>query len=146
MSREITPLDRRVLSITDAWTDKEFYMAFGFERIQMPRTISYETRFDASCSGWHKHPGYNQSLLVNQQAYAGTLLLKQGHLFLNEVLDLLTLPRTQLGATSGWTVDLMCEEVDFGLEKYPEFLNGHEQDVNLKFEVYENIHLRLSGV
>lgn len=143
MNRQITPLDHRVLRVTDEWTDKEFYLAFGFERIQIPETMYYSVNFDKNCQEWDKSPGYNQNFLFNQQAYASTMLKKHGHLFLNEVLDLLKLPRSKFGQTSGWSTDLMCEDVDFGFMNKHEFLSGYTSEVTLTFQVYEDIHLRL---
>ena len=43
--------------------------------------------------------------LMAQQAFANDKLQTRGHLFLNEVLDDLDLPRTAAGQIVGWTAD-----------------------------------------
>ena len=53
------------------------------------------TQFERSYS-------YNHAFLRAQQNYANDLLKRQGHVFLNEVYDMLGLPRTNLGIAVGW--------------------------------------------
>lgn len=58
------------------------------------RSRLYETNFD-----------YNYMFLKAQQSFANDKLQTRGHLFLNEVLDDLDLPRTPAGQIVGWTKD-----------------------------------------
>jgi hypothetical protein len=44
----------------------------------------------------------NAATLAAAQAYANDQLRTRGHLFLNELLDLLELPRVRQGQTAGW--------------------------------------------
>jgi hypothetical protein len=135
-----TPMDRKVLAIVREWSDKEFEQAFGFPRIPMVRHV---VRFDDTQQDWHKDPGYNQTFLANQQSYANQLLLRRGHLFLNDVFDLLKMNRTRFGQTSGWTVNLIDGKLDFGFSTDDEFMSGFTCDVDLVFYVRENLHLIL---
>lgn len=43
--------------------------------------------------------------LRRQQDYANEMLKARGHLFLNEVYDLLDIPRSKAGQVVGWVYD-----------------------------------------
>ena len=79
----------------------------------------YVRLFNAKCQAWTKDPERNKFFLFAQQSYANELLKSRGYLFLNEVLDMLGLPRTKLGQIVGWIYDLddpMGDNfVDFGI-------------------------------
>lgn len=104
----------------------------------------YARFFDETCPGWEKNSEYNLTFLKMQQAYANEKLKCQGHLFLNEVYDMLGMPRTQAGNIVGWVYD---EEnpvgdnfVDFGIydlynERSRAFVNGYERSILLDFNV-----------
>ena len=62
----------------------------------------YATYFDSSCAAWSKDTRWNLMYLRAQEQYATDLLKARGHLFLNEVYDMLGLPRTKIGAIVGW--------------------------------------------
>ena len=62
-----------------------------------------EKIFDSSSSCWSDRNEYNQVFLRSQQNYANDLLRARGHVFLNEICDMLGLPRTRLGVVLGWT-------------------------------------------
>ena len=108
-----------------------------------PSTISDCSRFfDESCKGFTKDPEANLIFLKHQQAYATDKLRARGHLFLNEVYDLLGIPRTKMGACCGWIYDeknpVGDNFVDFGLydysrEKVRDFVNGYERVILLEF-------------
>ena len=53
----------------------------------------YARFFDDGCLGWSKDAEYNLTFLKQQQNYANDLLKKKGHLFLNEVYDMLGIPQ-----------------------------------------------------
>jgi hypothetical protein len=98
----------------------------------------YSIFFDAKYHEWEKDPGYNQNFLANQQSYANQQLQKRGHLFLNDVFDLLKIPRTEAGQHVGWlykTEEGRDNYVDFGFNNHPDFVNGYERDVWLDFNV-----------
>ena len=79
--------------------------------------------------------------LKAQQAFANDKLQTRGHLFLNEVLDDLDLPRTPAGQIVGWTADGPDGYVNFRiLEVERETEDGrHEPVLLLDFNVEGNI-------
>lgn len=105
---------------------------------------TYARFFDDGCAGWTKDPEYNLMFLKNQQRYANDLLKSRGHLFLNEVYDMLGIPRTKAGQVVGWIYDEEYPNgdnfVDFGIydlynEKARDFVNGYERTILLDFNV-----------
>lgn len=99
----------------------------------------YGRFFDETCGGWKKSPEYNKAFLKCQQEYANNLLHGRGHLFLNEVYDMLGIPRSQAGSVVGWVEGFGDGYVDFGLDQYNEsvrdFVNGYDRSVWLDFNV-----------
>ena len=65
-------------------------------------TSCYGFKFDEKCAGWSENRETNVYFLRYQQDYANELLRMRGHLFLNEVYDMLGAPRTKLGQVCGW--------------------------------------------
>lgn len=114
-----------------------------------PNTISdYSFFFCEGCLGWSKDPEFNLMYLRRQQAWANDLLKSRGHLFLNEVLDELGMPRTKAGNVVGWIYDEKNPNgdnfVDFGIydmydERKRAFVNGWEKNILLDFNVDGNI-------
>ena len=108
-------------------------------------TYSVYARFyDDGCNGWTKNPEDNLYFLKCQENDANDLLKTRGHLFLNEVYDMLGIPRTQAGQIVGWVYDeknpVGDNFVDFGIldlydEKKREFVNGYERTILLDFNV-----------
>ena len=108
----------------------------------------YARIFDNGSMGWTKDPEYNLMFLKLQQNQANDRLRAQGYLFLNDVYDMLGIPRTTAGQIVGWIYD---EEnpvgdnfVDFGIydiynEKACDFVNGRERSIVLDFNVDGNI-------
>lgn len=109
--------------------------------VEDPNNISqYAVFFDESSSEWSKTPEYNKTFLKCQQNYANDLLHSRGHIFLNEVYDLIGVPRTQAGAVVGWVKGDGDDYVDFGIfnigsEKARDFVNGYERSILLDFNV-----------
>ena len=108
----------------------------------------YARFFDDGCTGWTKDPEYNLMFLRDQQRYANDLLKSRGHIFLNEVYDMLGIQRTKAGACVGWIYDeknpVGDNFVDFGIydlykEKNRDFVNGYERTILLDFNVDGNI-------
>ena len=66
---------------------------------------SYARYFDESCSDWKSNPEYNLMFLRMQEQHANDLLRAKRHLFLNEVYDMLGIPRTAAGQQVGWIYD-----------------------------------------
>ena len=128
----------------------------GKERIEKktvsvadPNTYSdYARFFDDGCNGWTKDPEDNLYFLKAQQNYANELLKSKGHLFLNEVYDMLGIQRTKAGQVVGWIYDeknpIGDNFVDFGIynmdiERSRDFVNGYERTILLDFNVDGNI-------
>ena len=108
----------------------------------------YARFFDDGCTGWTKDPEYNLMFLKDQQRYANDRLQSKGSLFLNEVYDMLGIPRTKAGACVGWIYDeknpVGDNFVDFGIydmynERKRDFVNGYERTILLDFNVDGNI-------
>lgn len=104
--------------------------------------------YDDGCTGWDKNPEYNLMFLRRQQAYANEQLKRQGYLFLNDVYDMLGIPKTKAGQIVGWIYDeknpIGDNFVDFGIyniniPKNNDFVNGYESTIILDFNVDGNI-------
>ncbi len=103
----------------------------------------YARFFDDSSVSWSKEPEYNLIFLQCQQNYANDLLKTRGHVFLNEVYDMVGIPRSKAGAVVGWVLSHNGETdnfVNFGVfdiksDKAREFVNGLEGAILLDFNV-----------
>lgn len=114
-----------------------------------PNTYSdYARFFDDGCTGWEKDSEYNLMFLRAQQAYANDKLKANGRLFLNEVYDMLGIPRSKAGQVVGWVYDVKNpigdNYVDFGIydinrEVVRNFVNGYERTILLDFNVDGNV-------
>lgn len=101
----------------------------------------YAVYFDSKSRNYETNPDYNHMFLKAQQAFANDKLQTRGHLFLNEVLDDLDLPRTPAGQIVGWTKDGPDGYVNFRIvEVERETEDGrHEPALLLDFNVEGNI-------
>lgn len=101
----------------------------------------YARWFDEGSSSWSRQPEYNNLFLNSQQNYANDLLRSRGHLFLNEVYDMLGIPRSKEGAVVGWVISKEGDNfVDFGVydgdnPRKRRFVNRDERSVLLDFNV-----------
>ena len=104
----------------------------------------YTKCFDETCPAWEKNAEDNLYFLMCQQAQATDRLRANGHLFLNEVYDMLGFPRTKAGQQVGWIYDeknqIGDNFVDFGIgdlrdENKRAFVNGYERSIWLDFNV-----------
>lgn len=100
---------------------------------------------------WQNDPNYNMTFLLGRQHEANTMLKLNKHLFLNEVYDLLGVPRTKAGQYVGWVYDPADprgdNRVDFGIfpvdileestrgERKRAFINHEEANIILDFNV-----------
>lgn len=101
----------------------------------------YAVYFDSKSRNFETNFDYNRMFLKAQQQFANDKLQTRGHLFLNEVLDDLDLPRTSAGQIVGWTKDGPDGYVNFRiLEVERETEDGrHEPALLLDFNVEGNI-------
>lgn len=113
----------------------------------------YARFFEESSRNWSKEPGYNLMFLRKQQDYANDVLKCRGHLFLNEVYDMLDIPRTPDGQIVGWIYDpnknpVGDNYVDFGIYDVTDpnkraFVNGIERNILLDFNVDGSIYNKI---
>lgn len=110
-----------------------------------PSTINayspYAKFYDDGCLGWTKDPEMNLMFLRRQQDAANDRLKDKGYLFLNEVYEMLGIPRSKAGQSVGWIYDKdNVYKVDFGIydthkEPNRNFVNGYERTILLDFNV-----------
>ena len=110
-----------------------------------PNTISdYARIWCEGNEGWTKDPEYNLSYLKILQAQANNRLQSRGHLFLNEVYDMLGFSRTKAGNIVGWVYNEKNPSgdnfVDFGIydvnnQATARFVEGIERNILLDFNV-----------
>jgi hypothetical protein len=114
----------------------------------------YARFFDLNSVSWSKDPEYNMIFLKAQQNYANDLLHARGHVFLNEVYDMLGLERSKAGSVVGW---LLTENqstdnyISFGVfdadsENARDFVNGFEGSILLDFNVDGLIFDKLDNI
>ena len=117
--------------------------------VESEEPSDYARFFCEGCAGWTKDPEMNLVFLKQQQNWANELLKTRGHLFLNEVYDMLGIERSKAGQVVGWVYDETnpdCDNyVDFGIydiynERKRAFVNGWERSILLDFNVDGNIY------
>ena len=104
----------------------------------------YKVLFDEYNVNWNKKHEYNQLFLNAQQNYANDLLRARGHVFLNDVHDMLGLPRTKAGQIVGWVMGGDGDDyIDFGffrnIHEGMRFVAGDERSIWLDFNVDGNV-------
>lgn len=100
----------------------------------------YKVLFDETNANWQRAQEYNQIFLQAQQNYANDLLRAKGHVFLNDVHDMLGLPRTKAGQIVGWVLNGEGDDyIDFGVfndfHQGMRFVSGDERSIWLDFNV-----------
>lgn len=106
----------------------------------------YARFYDAGCDNWQKDAEHNLWYLKQQERYANDKLKANGYLFLNDVYDMLGIPRSRAGQIVGWIYDEKNPNhdgdnyVDFGIyninrEPSRDFVNGYEPTILLDFNV-----------
>ena len=118
------------------------------ETVEDPNGISAWSRiWQEGNPGWTKDAQHNKYILTQLQNQANDMLRSRGHLFLNEVYDMLGYPRIKEGNIIGWIYDEKSPVgdnfVDFNI--YPlngtvdqakiNFINGDERSILLDFNV-----------
>ena len=104
----------------------------------------YARFYDETCDSFDKcDREFNLMYLRRQQDWANEKLRAKGHLFLNEVYDMLGIPRTKAGQVVGWRYDPKNTNIDSyvdfriynGSENSRAFVNGLEPAILLDFNV-----------
>ena len=114
----------------------------------------YARFFDSYSTSWSKEPEYNLIFLRCQQNYANDLLRSRGHVFLNEVYDMLGIPRSKAGAVVGWILSPNGSSdnfINFGVfdgrdGPARDFVNGIEGSILLDFNVDGVIYDKIDSV
>lgn len=113
----------------------------------------YARFFDNGSISWSKEPEYNLLFLKCQQNYANDLLNSRGHVFLNEVYDMVGVPRSKAGAVVGWILTPNGHTdnfVSFGIfdgktDIARDFVNGREGAILMDFNVDGVIYDKIDG-
>lgn len=102
----------------------------------------YARFFDETNRNWVRNVDNNRMFLRAQQNWANDKLQARGHLFLNEVYEMLGMEHTKPGAVCGWVFNRGDGDkfVDFGIFNGDsvaarEFVNGHNYSILLDFNV-----------
>lgn len=100
--------------------------------------------FDETCDNWTRNAEHNKAWLLEVQESFNELLKRKGHVFLNEVYEVIGFQKTTLGQQVGWVYDpdntIGDNQVDFGIfninnEANRRFVNGLEKSIWLDFNV-----------
>lgn len=106
-----------------------------------PEHSPYAKVFGELSNVWQNNADYNLTFLRGQETYFNELLHARGHVFLNEVYDVLDIPRTQAGQMVGWVRGNGDDFIDFGIyddinnPQKAAFINGLESGILLDFNV-----------
>jgi len=102
----------------------------------------YARFFDELSTRWQRNAEYNSLVVKCQQNYANDLLRTRGHVFLNEVYEMLGLPHTKEGSVVGWIYNSETGDgyIDFGVFQGDSFtamrfVNAEEPSILLDFNV-----------
>lgn len=119
------------------------------EVVDDPNNVSpYARFFDDGCKGWEKDAEQNLFTLKTVQNYANDKLKAEGRLFLNDVYEMLGIPKTKAGQVVGWVYDELDpigdNFIDFGIydchrTSARDFVNGYERSILLDFNVDGNV-------
>lgn len=107
--------------------------------------IVVHNAFDTTNLNWQDAMEYNVYFLRVVQNTANDMLCARGHLFLNEVYDLIGLRRTPQGAIGGWLLDV-SNPIDLGLTAIINGFNDNPKKVRaiselmLTFEIIPSMY------
>ncbi len=132
---------KKETTIIDAKTDEDGNVVEEERTISILNSISpYARYFDSSSTQWSPTPDYNLTFLKCTQNYANDILNTKSHIFLNEVYDMLGIPRSKEGQIVGWVKGNRDSYVDFGIfdgenQDKRQFVNGILDSILLDFNV-----------
>lgn len=104
----------------------------------------YSKFFDEYSIYYKKDAEQNRMFLTTVQSYANEKLRRDGFLFLNDVYEMLDIPKTEAGHHVGWIYNEDDPNgdnyIDFGMhdvhrKSVREFVNGYEKAILLDFNV-----------
>lgn len=109
------------------------------------KTSKYARTFDENNPNWHSTPEYNRLFLRANQNYANDQLQSRGHIFLNEIYDMLGFARSSAGAVVGWIKDGAGDNyVDFGFGTSTDD-SAIQLDFNVDGVIYDKIEIVTIG-
>lgn len=94
--------------------------------------------FNKSSSFWHNDLDWNLFFLRTREHYANDILKAKGHLFVNEIYDMLGMPRTSMGAVTGWIMNDGAY-VDFGIKVEPKAKSYIRLNLNAQGVIFDKI-------
>lgn len=115
------------------------------KKVKKPTTGSiYARNFDNTSREWKDDPKYNLMFMKGMQSHANDMLIANGHLFLNDVYDMLDIPRSKEGQIVGWYYNpnkgYSTSFVTFGLDKYFD-MTERELDAICKHEFHVDFNV-----
>lgn len=103
--------------------------------------VQVEVIFDKDNMNWSQQPEYNLLFLRMQQNYANDVLTRRGHVFLNDVYDLLGIRRTPDGAIGGWLFGVNGGFIDFGLTEILQEMS--QESITLRFSIIPSMYAHI---
>ena len=94
-------------------------------------------RFDHHNPNWIPESDYNNLFIATQNNWANDLLKARGHVFLNEVYDMLGLPRTSEGQLLGWLFPTNTR-IEF-VQSEPDADGAIDLEFTVDGEIYDKI-------
>lgn len=79
----------------------------------------YARFFDENCQLWHNNTEENKYTLKLIQTNADSKLQAIGYLFLNDMYDMMGIPRSKIGQLVGWVYEDETSHVNFSLYEGP---------------------------
>ena len=135
-------------TITETVTDEKGNTTEVTKKVSVLDDLGYSeyaVLFDEVNSDFFKRDAeYNRWFLSAQERFANDKLKANGYLFLNDVFDMIGIPRTKAGQVVGWIYDPKRSDidnyVDFGImdinkRSSRDFVDGYEAAVILDFNV-----------
>jgi hypothetical protein len=81
-------------------------------------TSGYARWFDENQTQFRRDRNTNEHFLRVSQMHANDMLRARGHVFLNEVYDMLGMPRSKEGAVVGWVAGHGDDSISYGLDSH----------------------------
>lgn len=109
----------------------------------------YARIFDETSSQWRKETEYNLMFLQGIERFMNDALIVRGHVFLNEIYDMLGINRSSAGAIVGWIKNGEGDSyIDFGMrnKSNDDLLLDLEKGLRLEFNVDGVIYDKIDGL
>ena len=90
------------ITITIELDENELINEKEKEKVVEKATSMYSRIFDEGSSRWTKEKAFNEIFIRYVESYADDKLKSKGYLFLNDVYEMLGMPKTKIGQITGW--------------------------------------------